>query len=680
MAASEVFTIGQRIGISYLFMGLLLAVVGGAGLYAADRISDALGRVTGPISSTEHAVGNAVRGVLTEMVGVELALDGQEAEAQSQITTGERTAAGALLALADAGLVTPEELDAVRRKTAGFEDTRQSLLKLHRDYQKAYHALLLTIMQTKDLLINIEELASQALVNLEWDGKIAEGEETHSRETEEWAVALTTGDARLALMTRLFDYRQLLDDPNNDDLHVAASMSLGDLLIYSEQLSESSILHGITIGKGPFADKTFDTALMEMYEANRLEFDAALETYARLQELRSRYRADAGALLADILRIEETSRSVIATELQDAGDSRSFAIWLVTALIIAGLALGFIAYVTNLRTIAVPLRHVAVRMREIASGDGDLTARLKVNGRDEIADVSRWFNAFVDKIRETVVEVRDAVNQIARSAESMRATTESGMARASRQHAETEQIATAANELTQTVSSVVESAEQAAETACRARGDADDGRGIVTETLAAIDLLGEQVDLAASTIQSLERESDTIGGVIEVIGSIADQTNLLALNAAIEAARAGDHGRGFSVVADEVRTLANRTQQSTAEIHGIIERLQTEARRAASAMQQSRSMAHATMDKGGATGRSLESIVHSVSLIQEANQQITGAASEQRTAAQGISANVERINIVGEEIVDDSRSISDSAAGLAALSERLEKLVSQFQT
>jgi methyl-accepting chemotaxis protein len=338
------------------------------------------------------------------------------------------------------------------------------------------------------------------------------------------------------------------------------------------------------------------------------------------------------------------------------------------------------AYIVSIRTIATPMRGVASRMREIASGDGDLSARLEVHGRDEIAEVSDSFNAFVDKIRDTVVQVGHGVDQLAHSSSEMTNLTEANLDRSRRQQDETGQISTATQQMSVTASNVANDAEGALESATLAHNEASSGQTVVQDTLEAIRTLGCQVERAADTIHSLKRESDAIGGVIDVISGIAEQTNLLALNAAIEAARAGDQGRGFSVVADEVRTLANRTQQSTSEILGMIERLQSQAQAAAQTMHESSEMAQATVQKGEQTGTSLNHIVESVASIQGINQQIASAAAEQRQTAEEISKSLVRINKDSEEAVTDNHRISDTSQELSQLSHQLEDLVQHFRT
>ena len=671
--------VGKRIGLGYLFMAALLAAIGTAGLLASERISDALGRITGPVDSTVGAVDKGIRGVLLQMIGVDAALGGGAEKADAQIASGSELAANAFQSIEKAGLVPVGQLDRVRTKMTDFNRVRHALLELHNSYVTHYQDFLTTFQQTKDLLLVIEEQASQALVNMEWNAGIAEGESSGARNSEEWAIVSATSDARLALMTRLFDYRQLLDVPEDPELLQTAEISLGDLKVYIAQLADSESLRGKPVGRGPFASQTFDAALNQLAAANEAQFQVALQTHVDLRRTRQRYGEVADALMEDARQIEDVTRGIVAEQLSAASDSRSSAIWLVSSLILIGLVMAFAAYLTSIRTIAAPLRSVAGRMREIASGDGDLTARLDVNGTDEISDVSRSFNEFADKIHETVSRVSDAIRQLSLSSDQMDAMTNANLDRSSRQQAETAQIATATQEMSHTVSNVADSAQGALDSATRAHSEANSGQSIIEGTLRAIQTLGQQVESASTTIQSLERESDAIGSVIDVIEGIAEQTNLLALNAAIEAARAGDQGRGFSVVADEVRTLANRTQQSTAEILGMVERLQTQAREAARVMSESSKMAQSTVEKGEQTGESLSNIVISVASIQGMNQQIASAAAEQFAVAEDISRSLVRINSDGEEIVTDNHRLSDAARSLSQLSGQLDGLIRHFR-
>jgi methyl-accepting chemotaxis protein len=247
------------------------------------------------------------------------------------------------------------------------------------------------------------------------------------------------------------------------------------------------------------------------------------------------------------------------------------------------------------------------------------------------------------------------------------------------QQSETSQVVTAMNEMTATVQEVARHATEAAAAASNADHASVDGKKVVLSTMNAIEALSSEVHSAANVISQLEKDSENIGTVLDVIKGIAEQTNLLALNAAIEAARAGEQGRGFAVVADEVRTLASRTQQSTQEIQTMIENLQVGAQSAVKVMDESRAKAEDSVSQAAKAGGSLEEITHSVSQINDMNTQIATAAEEQSAVAEEINRNIVNISEIVDRTADGANQTSIASEELASLAAQLQQLVNQFK-
>jgi len=339
---------------------------------------------------------------------------------------------------------------------------------------------------------------------------------------------------------------------------------------------------------------------------------------------------------------------------------------------------GSIAYfISNL--ISHNILNVVDSLRDMAKGNGDLTKRLTTKSTDEIGELVDSFNRFVEKLQHIIGEVYSSTTQLAAAAEEMSVITVSSTENVSKQQRETEQVATAMNEMTATVMEVSNNAEQAAESTGQADTQAQEGRQVVNDTVESINLLAKEVDSAANVIHELEQNSDSIGSVLEVIRGIAEQTNLLALNAAIEAARAGEQGRGFAVVADEVRSLASRTQQSTQEIQSMIERLQSGAQRAVEVMATSRTRAQSSVEKSEKAGDSLTVITEAMSNIMAMNTQIAEASKQQSEVAEEINQNIVNISTIAEESASSTSELSQSNIALAELSSKLQGLVGQFK-
>ncbi|WP_417598627.1 methyl-accepting chemotaxis protein [Oceanospirillum sp.] len=445
------------------------------------------------------------------------------------------------------------------------------------------------------------------------------------------------------------------------------------------------------------SDLMRDTGLtLKLYSHHSLPDQTGHQLNHFEQETWEKLRQSPDATIVE--RIEENGRTLVRVSVSDnlTGDvhgvleittdiTDSLAAGFQSSLKITGLMVSLLLVVLMAfwlvyrNVIQSRVDHVNEAMDEIARGDGDLTARLDESGNDEITHLSRAFNRFTNRIREMVQQMADTSHSLTNTSETMNQIASENDHRLNRQAQETNRAATAINEMVATVADVAKNTSEAAQAAQTASQVSEEGHRVVDGTRHDIRGLSDNINAAMSAIRKLEEQSENITGMINVIQAIAEQTNLLALNAAIEAARAGEQGRGFAVVADEVRNLAGRTREATEEIQQIISALQEDTDNAAELMQKSCEQAEQTVLQAEAANDALSAISGAVDQITAMNDQIASASEEQSTVAHEIENSIMAINTMSDESTHTSEQTTENSTQLTQLAKQLNALVARFR-
>ncbi len=385
---------------------------------------------------------------------------------------------------------------------------------------------------------------------------------------------------------------------------------------------------------------------------------------------------DLRSIIDELTEAVEKEAELMAQEA--LGQSkRSMNATIITSLI--GIAICLLVSFLLPSSISRIINRITERVKDIASGQGDLTIRIEVKHKDELGILSGTFNQFLDKLQELIIKIVNSSGNVLSAADNLSSNTKENHQNITEQQKATDDVAASITQLTSSVQEVVTNTANAAEVANKAMNSSKKGQSIVAETISEIKDLASQIESTSKVLQTLQEHSENIGSVLDVIKGIAEQTNLLALNAAIEAARAGEQGRGFAVVADEVRTLAVKTQESTAEIEQMIDRLQSGAKNAVKVMSEGQEKGVSAVSIASEAGQSLNDIIEAIEVLNNMNMQIADTAKEQGNVSESIDKSIHQISHIAGITSENSSKNESSSSELNTYATELQRYVKQFK-
>lgn len=670
-------TIKTKIISGFLLSTLIILLVGGIGLKGINDLSSRLTFIAGPAWDTADGAMEGTIGITAEMLAVEKIFQGYDFQTQmAYLEAGKVTADEAI-----ERLIAAELLDGTKAKSfQALKNEYEKILQQTIDSYQAYAALKKRFDENAARFLilgeQMEEIGDSAVEDLRsnpnqshtWNGTIKRS----------WEAADGGMEANIGLLWSLYYIERMINEKSSFDQF---SKKINEAVVFQDEASSEMLATGFfdVAAGNEWGGKLYSEAYNQFFSTHKLLIPQVIEKIGSFHEAHNQYVKSAESLLKELEVFEESGDAIVEGESDNILSIQNATRQGMVFSVIVGVILALVSASLILRAVLLPLGTISSRLRDIASGEGDLTKRVDMHSNDEIGQLANDFDTFISHIHGLVKQVIECCRKMQTSMQNMQNIAQDTAGKVSMQHEQTDQVATAVSQMSDAGREIAMNTETAASTANQANKLSKDADTIVQTAIHTIRGLSKDIDEASKVIAGLESDVGEIVNILNVIVGIAEQTNLLALNAAIEAARAGEQGRGFAVVADEVRTLAGKTQQSTEEIQRMIDRLQSSSNQAVEVMNRSSAQSQNTVKQSQDVQNALSQIISAIVKINDINQIVASASEEQSTVGDKMTENIQQIVDIALTASKGMEKTSRNCAESIALNNELAKLVSHFK-